>query len=150
MAAAISKVFLKTPTNYSINSLFISANTYERYILCKKNCVALHNNKMCFLLNCRYQIILIDDNEELLQKLDAFCFNCQHLDCLYTLFKTPFSAKIVIKNGQLFDNVHKAVHFNQQNRRVDRILTIAKKRLLMKKVQKTFVELLPKNQIEAH
>ena len=88
---------------------------------------------MCFLPNCRYHIILTGNIKELLQKLDIFCFNYQHVDCLYTLFKYRFIGKIVIKSGQLFDNLQRAVHFNQQNRGVDRMPSIAKKRLLRKK-----------------
>ena len=72
----------------------------------------------------------------MLQKLDAFCFNYQHVDCLYTLFKYRFNGKIVIKSGQLFDYLQRAVHFNQQNRGVERMPSIAKKRLLRKKYKK--------------
>ena len=123
-------------TNYSKNSLFISANTYEKYIVSKEYCIARHDDKMCFLPNCRYHIILIGNIKELLQKVDAFCFNYQHVDCLYRLFKYRFIDKIVIKSGQLFDNLQRAVHFNQQNRGVDRMPSIAKKRLLKKKYKK--------------
>ena len=128
-------------TNYSKNSLFISANTYEKYIVC----IARHDDKMCFLPNCRYHIILIGNIKELLQKLDAFCFNYQHVNCLYTLVKYRFSGKFDLRSG-LFNNLQRAVHFNQQNRRMDRMPSIAKKRLL-RKIQKTFVELLPKDPI---
>ena len=86
----------------------------------------------------------------MLQKLDAFCFNYQHVDCLYTLFKYRFSDEIVLKSGQLFDNLQRAVNFNQQNRGVDRMPSIAKKETLEEKVQKTFVELLAKDQIDAN
>ena len=82
--------------------------------------------------------------KELLQKLDVFCFNYQHVDCLYTLFKYRFSGKTVLKGGQLFDNLQRAVHFNQQNRGVDRMLSIPKTRFLRKKYKETFVELIPK------
>ena len=123
-------------TNYSKNSFFISANTYDKYIVNKEYCTARHDDKMCFLPNCRYHIILIGNIKELLQKLDAFCFNHQHVDCLYTLFKYRFSGKIVVKNGQVSDNLKRAVHFNQQNRGVERMLSIAKKRLLRKKYKK--------------
>ena len=78
--------------------------------------------------------------KELLQNLDAFCFNYQHLDCLYTLFKYRFSGKINFKGGQFFVNLQRAIHFNQQNRGVDRMSSIAKK-TLEEKVQKVFVEL---------
>ena len=60
--------------NHSENSLFISANTYEKYILCKGFCMADHNGKVCFLPNCRYHIILIGNIDGLLQKMGAFCF----------------------------------------------------------------------------
>ena len=102
----------------------------------KEYCIAGHDDKMCFLPNCRYHIILIGNIKELLQKLDAFCFNYQHVDCLYTLFKYRFKGKIVIKSGQLFDYLQRAVHFNQQNRGVERMPRIAKKRLLRKKYKK--------------
>ena len=102
-------------TIYSKNSLFISANTYEKFVS-KDYCIARHDDKMCFLPNCRYHIIIIGNIEELLLKLDAFCFNYQHVDCLYTLFKYRFIGKIVIKSGQFFDNLQTAVHFIQKNR----------------------------------
>ena len=91
---------------------------------------------MCFLPNCRYHFIPIGHIKKLLQKLDAFCFNYQHVDCLYTLFKYRFSGRIVLKSGQFFDKLQRAVHFNQQNRGVDRMPSIAKKRLLRKKYKK--------------
>ena len=43
------------------------------------------------------------DIKELLQNLDAFCFNYQQMDCLYTLFQYHLSSKSVIKTGQSFD-----------------------------------------------
>ena len=102
---------------------------------------------MCFLPNCRYHIILIGNLKELLQKLDAFCFNYQHVDCLYTRFKYRSSGKIVLKSGQLFDNLQRAVHFNQQNRRVDRMPSIAKKRLLRKKYKKHLLSSFQKTKL---
>ena len=133
MAAVMLQVIPSFYTSYSKNSLFISANTYEKYILSKEYCIAGHDDKMCFLPNCRYHIILIGNIRELLQKLDAFCFNYQHVVCLYTLFKYRFNGRIVIKSGQLFDYLQRAVQFNQQNRGVERMPSIAKKRLLRKK-----------------
>ena len=127
-------------TTYSKNSLFISANSYEKYIVSNEYCIARHDDKMCFQPNCRYHKIILGNIEELLQKLDAFCFNYQHVDCLYTLFKYRFIGKIVVKSGQLFDNLQSAVLFNQQNRRVDKMPSIAKQRLLRKKKQKTNVQ----------
>ena len=58
------------------------------------------------------------------------------MDCLYTLFKDRISGKNFLESGQIFDNLQRAVHFNQQNRGVDRMPSIAKKRLLRKKFKK--------------
>ena len=91
---------------------------------------------MCFLPNCRYHIILIGNIKELLHELDAFRTNYQHVDCMYTLFKNRVSGKIIVKSGQLFDIVQRAVHFNHQSRGVDGMPSIAKKRFLMKKYRK--------------
>ena len=150
MATVLLQVIPSFCTNYSKNNLFISANTYEKNIVSKEYCIARHDDKMCFLPNCRHHIILIGNIKDLLQKLDAFCFNYQHVDCLYTLFKHRFSDKIVLKSGQLFDNMQRAVHFNQKKKGVVRMPRIAKKRLLRKNFKNTFVELLPKDQIDAN
>ena len=123
-------------TKISEKSLFISANTYEKYIVCKDHCIANHDDKTCFLPSCKYHIILLGNVEELLKKMDTFCFTYQHVDCLYTLFKYRFSGKVFAKSGQVFDNLQRAVDFNQRNRGVDRMLSIAKKRLLRKKHEK--------------
>ena len=75
MAAVILQVTPSFYTNYSKNSLLISANTYKKFLASKEYPIARHHDKMCFLPNCRYHIILIGNIKELLQKLDAFCFN---------------------------------------------------------------------------
>ena len=139
MAAVMLQVIPSCYTNYSKNSLFVSAKTFEKSIVSKEYCFARHDVKMCFLTNCRYHNILKGNIKELLQKLDAFCFNYQHVDCLYTLFKYRFSGKIVFKSGHLFDKVQRAVQFNQQNTGVDRMPSIAKKRLLRKKYKKNWL-----------
>ena len=41
--------------------------------------------------HCRYQIILIGDIKELLQKLDTFCFNDQHTWTAYINFSSTGS-----------------------------------------------------------
>ena len=120
----------------SEKSFFISASTYEKFIVCKDYCIAHHDDKTCFLPACKYHIILLGKVEELLKKLDTFRFTYQHVDCLYTLFKYRFSGKVIAKSGQVFDNVQRAVDFNQRNKGVDRMPSIAKKRLLRKKYKK--------------
>ena len=145
MAAIMLQSIPSFYAKISEKSLFISATTYEKYIVCKDYCIALHNEKTCFLPACKYHIVLLGNVQELLKKLDSFCFTYQHVDCLYTLFKYRFSGKVIAKSGQVFDNVQRAVDFNHRNKGVDRMPSIAKKRLLRKKVQKTFVQLLSKD-----
>ena len=106
-------------------SLFISANSYEKFIVCKNYCIAHHDDKSCFFPACKYHILLLGNVEELLKKLDTFCFTYQHVNCLYTLFKYRFSGKVIAKSGQVFDNVQRAVDFNHRNKGVDRMPSIA-------------------------
>ena len=136
MAAIMLQSIPSFYTKISEKSLFISARTNEKYIVCAEYCLAHHDDKTCFLPACKYHILLIGNVEELLKKLDTFCFTYQHVDCLYTLFKYRFSGKVIAKSGQVFDNVQRAVDFNQRNKGVDRMPSIAKKRLLRKKYKK--------------
>ena len=136
MAAIMIQSIPSFYTKFSEESLFISANTYEKHIVCEDYCIAHHDDKTCFLPSCKYHILLLGNVEELLKSLDSICFTYQHVDCLYTLFKYRFSGKIIAKSGQVFDNVQPAVDFNQRNKGVDRMPSIAKKRLSRKKYKK--------------
>ena len=150
MAAVLLQGISSFHTNSSKNSLFISANKYEKFIGSKEYCIARHDDKMCFLPNCRYHIILIGNIKELLQKLDAFCFNYQHVDCLYILFKYRFIVKIVVTSGQLFDNFAEGSSIQPAMPKSGQNAQHREKDNLEEKVQKTFVELLPKDQIYAN
>ena len=132
MLQTIPSFFAKS----SEKSLFISATLYEKYNVCKDCCIVHHNEKTCFLPACKNHIVLLGNVQELIKKLDTFCFTCQHVDYLYTLFKYRFSGKVIAKTGQMFDNVQGAVDFNHRNKGVDRMPSIAKKRLLRKKYEK--------------
>ena len=136
MAAIMLQTFPSFYAKNSEKSLFISVTTYEKYIVPKDYCIAHHNEKTCFLPACKYHIVLLGNVQELLKKLDTFYFTYQHVDCLYTLFKYRFSGKVNAKSGQVFDNVQRAVDFNHKNKGVDRMPSIAKKRLLRKKYKK--------------
>ena len=136
MAAIMLQTIPSFYTKLSEKSLFISVITYEKYIVCKDYCIAHHDDKTCFLPACKYHILLLGNVEELLKKLDTFCFTYQHVDCLCTLFKYRFSGKVIAKCGQVYDNRQRAVDYNQRNKGVDRMPSIAKKRLLRKKNQK--------------
>ena len=129
MAAFMLQSIPSFYTKTSEESLFNSAHAYEKYIVCKDYCIAHHDDKTCFLPTCKYHIILLGNVQELLKKMDTFCFTYQHVDCLYTLFKYQFSGKVIAKSGQVFDNVQRAVDFNHRNKGVHRMPSIAKKSL---------------------
>ena len=136
MAAIMLQSIPSFYTKISEKSPFISANIYEKFIVCKDYCIAHHNEKTCFLPACKYHIVLLGNVQELLKKLDSFCFTYQQVDYLYTLFKYRFSGKVIAKSGQVFDNVQRAVECNHRNKGVDRMPSIAKKRLLRKRYKK--------------
>ena len=138
MAAIMLQSIPSFYAKISEKTLFISATTYEKYIVCKDYCIAHHIEKTCSLPACKYHIVLLGNVQGLLKKLDTFCFTYQHVDCLYTLFKYRFSGKVIAKSGQVFDNVQQAVDFNHRNKGVDRVPSIAIKRLLRKKYKKHF------------
>ena len=108
MAAIMIQTIPSFYAKISENSLFISSTTYEKYIVYKVYCIAHHNEKMCFLPACIYHIVLLGNVQELLKKLDTFCFTYQHVDSLYTLFKYRFIGKVIAKSGQ------RLITFNDQ------------------------------------
>ena len=67
------------------------------------------------------------------------------MDSLYTLFKYRFSEKVIAKSGNVFHNEQKAISFNQRNREMDKMPSIAKERLLRKKFKQHFMSALQKN-----
>ena len=125
------------PSFYGNNSekdLFISAKTYEKYIVCKDYCIAHDDDITCFLPTCKYYIRLLGEIEEMLHKLDTFCFTYLHLNCPYTLLKYRFSGAIIAKSEIVFNKVQRAISFNQRNKETDKMRSTPKKETLEKKV----------------
>ena len=141
MLQTVPSFYAKT----SGKSLFISAKTYEKYIVCKDYCIAHHDEKTCSLPACKCHIIRLGEIEELLHKLDTFCLTYQHVDCLNTLFKYRFNGKVIAKSVNVFENVQRAISFNRRNRGADKMPSIGKKRLLRKKLKQHFMSALQKN-----
>ena len=72
MAAIMLQKVPSFYTKLSEKGFFVSAITYEKYIVCKDYCITHHNENTCFLPACKYHILLIGNVEELLKKLDTF------------------------------------------------------------------------------
>ena len=113
MAAVLLQVIPSCFIHFSRLSFFC-VNTYQKHIASKNYCIARHDDKMCFPPNFKNHFVLIGEIKVLLQKLDALCFNYQHVGCLYALFKYRFSGKYVVNSRQFFDIVQRPVHFNHQ------------------------------------
>ena len=75
MAAVTLQVIPSFYTNLSKNSLFVSANLYEKLFVSEEYCIARHDDKMFFLPINRCHIKLTGKIKKLQQKLDAFYFN---------------------------------------------------------------------------
>ena len=144
MAAIVKQSIPSYYTKFSEKSSSVSARTYEKHIVFTDYCITHHDDRTCFLPTCKYHIILHGNVEELLKKLDIFCFTFQHVDCLYTLFKYRFSGKVIAKSGQVFNNVQRAVDFNQKNKGV-----ALRKRDSWGKITKLFIQLLSKDKSNA-
>ena len=138
MAAIMLQAFPRFYTVYSEKSLFISTTLYEKFLICREYCVATHDDATCSLPNCTYHLLLVADKDvdDLIGKLDGLCFTYQLVDCFYTLFKYRFNGSLLVKNGQIFDFVQRAISFNQRSKALDRMPSIAKKRLLRKKFKR--------------
>ena len=95
MEAVILQVIAGNYGKYSKNSRFLSVNTYKKCFVGEYYCIAHHDADMCFSTNCRFDILMQGSLEELRQKLDPLCFTYQHVDCLYTLFKSRFRGKLL-------------------------------------------------------
>ena len=106
--------------------------------------IAQNDEKMCFLRNRRTYFMLRGDIKGWLQKLDALCFNYHHVDCLYTLFKSRFNRKIVVKSGKLSKSAD-GTSFQPPKQRGGQNVQQREKETPEEKAQKTFVEILPKN-----
>ena len=136
MAALTLQLISSYYTIYSENSVFIPPNTYEKYLVSIEYCIARHAEKMCFLPNCRYHFIPIGDIKELLQKLDASCFNYQHVDSLSTIPSTDSIAKLLSRVDNFLIKCIRRLISTNRNRGVDEMPRIAKKRRLRKRYEK--------------
>ena len=76
MEAVMLQLLASFHANFSkiFQRLFISANTYEKFVKSKDFCLAYQVDKMFFLPDCRYHNLLTRDVDELLQEFDALFY----------------------------------------------------------------------------
>ena len=117
-------------------NLFFPANLFEKYIVTKELCIARHDDETCFLPSSRCHIILIGDNNESPETLDAFCLSYNTWTVCTNFSSTDSVAKLlsrvvnylILCRGQ-FTATNKTEHWKK-------MLSKAKKRLSRKKYKK--------------
>ena len=134
-------------SDYCTKSLFISVSSdfYEKYIVTQDYCVSTHNS-LCSLENCKFYFVLIGISlSQFFQRLDkyVYIYIYQEIECLYTLFKHRFYSSIVTSSGEVFNQLRRAVQHNLRWRGAEKMPSIAKKRLIRKKIQETLFMFQP-------
>ena len=66
------------------------------------------------------------------------------MDCQYSLFKYRFNGKTIAKSGNVFENVQRAISFNQKKEEWTKCRELQKK-ALEKKIKQRFMGALQKN-----
>ena len=122
-------------------SLFISVSSafYEKYIVTNNFCVSTHNS-YCSLVYCKFHILLIGSSfDQILQRVGNFYFTCQIIDCLYTLHKYRFYSNGFSSTGEVFNQLDQSVHHNMKWKGAEKMPSVAKKRLLRKKIKRHYL-----------
>ena len=107
------------------------------YLLTKKHSVATLNDSFCPLKTCHYHIILISSSvKKILEKVENLSYIYQTVDCLYTLCKHQFFGSILEESGLVFAQLTRAVEHNLENKYMEKVPSISKKRLSRKKFKR--------------
>ena len=116
--------------------IFVSVKDYRPYLFTSEYVVALHYS-FCPLKTFRYHIFLISFSaKDLLQKLEDLSYLYQTVDCLYTLYKHQFFGNILEELGLVFTQLDRAVQHNYENKNVEKLPSVSKKRLIRKKFKR--------------
>ena len=102
MAALLFQLIPNFCAKFS-KKILLSVYTYESNIASEEYCIAHRNDKMCFLTDCRYHIILLAGFKDLIQKLNAVSSTHKHVNCFHTPFIYQFSGKIIVRSGKVFN-----------------------------------------------
>ena len=115
----------------------VSVKVYKPHLLTNEYSVASNNNTFCPLKNCSYHIILISSSiNELLQKMDDLSVQYQRVDCLYTLYKHQFFGYTMDEAGLVFTQLKRAVQHDLENKFVEKLPSVSKRRLSRKKFKR--------------
>ena len=122
-----------------MQNLFLSLS-YEKFIVTQDYCVSNHSS-FCPVEDCNFHLVLIGSSlDQILQRLDKYHFTYQIVDCIYTLYEYRFYSNIISSRGEVFYQLNRAVKNNLKCKIPEKLPSVAKKRLLQKKIQKTLSE----------
>ena len=146
MAAIMLQTIPSLYAKISEKSFFISAKTYENFIVCEDYCIAHHDDKTCPLPTCNYHIILLGEIEELLHILDTFCFTYQHVDYLYTPCSSTDSAEKLLQRVETCLTMYgEQFRLTKETEEWTTCRILQKQKLLRKKFKQHFMSALQKN-----
>ena len=148
MAAVMCQVLPDVYKKYCEKALFIcvSVKNYRPYLLTNEYSVASHNNTFCPVKNCFSHRILISSSiYELLQKMDDLSFQYQRVNCLYTLYKHQFFGHTNEEAGLVFTQLKRFVQHKLENKFVEKLPSLSKKRLSRKKFKRHLLEVEQRN-----
>ena len=74
--------------------------------------------------------------KEILETIENLSYFYQSVDCLYTLYKHQFFDSILEESGVVFAQLTRALEHNLENKYVDKVPSISKKRLSRKKIKR--------------
>ena len=118
-------------------SLYLYLSKIIDHIFLQVNMSLLHTKVSVPLKTCRYHIVLISfSTKDLLQKLEDLSYLYQTVDCLYTLYKHQFFGNILEESGLVFTQLDRAVQHNYENKYVEKLPSVSKKRLSRKKFKR--------------
>ena len=126
-------------SDYNAKFLFISVseNFYEKFIVTQNYCVSNHSS-FCPVENFNIHLVLIGLSlDQNLIGLDIYHFTYQNVDSIYTLYKYRFKSNILSSRGGSFNQLNRAAEHNLKCRIPENLPSVAKKRKLRKKNQKT-------------
>ena len=126
MAGIMCQVLRSYFNNLSSKYLYVSISIekFTQYLVTEQYCVA-RDNDFCPIKNCKSHIILISDSvEDILEKLDNSFYTYQTVDCLYTLFKHQFYNTVVVRKGNVFNQLVTAIKHNSELKCVEKIEVI--------------------------
>ena len=148
MAAIMLRTMPSFYAKISEKSLFISATTYEKYIVCKDYCFPHHNEKTCFVPACKYHIVLVGNVQELLKNWIPFALPINTSTVCIQFSSIGSVEKLLQRVDKCLITCNEQLTLITETREWTECRAL-QKNTLEEKVQKTILQLLSKDKNNA-